>query len=292
MVERAAEVLDQGALDGQLLRGGRGESVAAGDVDGEDLSPGALLGEAGGPAYEGAALGAAGQADDDALPGLPGGADVVLAPVLAEVLVDPVGGPEQRQFAQGGEVAGAEVVGEGRVDLVGGVDVAVGHPAPQRLRAHVDQFDLVRPAHDLVGDGLPLAHARDRLDHVAERLQVLDVDGGDDVDAGREQFGDVLPALGVAGAGRVRVGELVHEGDRGAAGQDRVDVHLGEGGAPVFQGAARHLLQAAQHGLRARASVVLHERDHAVRAALHPAVALGEHRVGLADARRSAEVDA
>jgi hypothetical protein len=54
------------------------------------------------------------------------------------------------------QVARAEVVGERRVDLVGGVDVAVRHAAAQRLGGHVDELDLVGGAHDLVGDGLAL----------------------------------------------------------------------------------------------------------------------------------------
>ena len=84
----------------------------------------------------------------------------VLAAVLLEVLVDPVGDPQQGQLAQRGEVAGPEVVGQGGVDLVGLVDVAVRHPAAQRLRRHVDQLDLVGAAHHLVGHGLPLPYAR------------------------------------------------------------------------------------------------------------------------------------
>jgi hypothetical protein len=50
-------------------------------------------------------------------------------------------------------------------------------------------------------------------DDVVERLDVLDVDGGDDVDAGVQQLFDVLPPLLVAGAGCVGVGELVDERD-------------------------------------------------------------------------------
>ncbi|MDQ0949059.1 hypothetical protein QFZ24_002982 [Streptomyces phaeochromogenes] len=198
MVEGAAEVLGEGALDGQFLGRGGGQAVAAGDVDGEHLAAGALLREPGCAADERTALGSAGQAHDDAFAGLPGGADAVLAAVLLEVRVDAVGDPEEGQFAQGGEVAGAEVVGEGRVDLVGLVDVAVRHPAAQCLGRHVDQLDLVGPAHDLVRDGLALPYSRYRLDDVTERLQVLDVDRRDDVDSGGEEFLDVLPALGVA----------------------------------------------------------------------------------------------
>jgi hypothetical protein len=72
-VEGAAEVLDERALDGQFLRGGGGEAVAAGDVDGHGLAAGALLGEPGSTPYQGAAFGAGGQADDDALARAPDG---------------------------------------------------------------------------------------------------------------------------------------------------------------------------------------------------------------------------
>ncbi len=161
----------------------------------------------------------------------------------------------------------------------------------QRLGRHVDQLYLVGAADDLVRDGLPLAYARDRLHDVAQGFQVLDVDGGYDVDARGEEFLDVLPALGVAGAGDVGVGELVHEGDRGAALQDGVDVHLGADAVAVREGPGRNLLQPVQERFGAGPAVVLDDRDGAVGAALRTAVGLGEHRVRLADARCRAEVD-
>lgn len=133
VVERTAEVLDEGALSGEFLGRRGGQSVTAGDVDGEDLAAGALGGHPGRAADERTALGSAGEPYDDAFASLPGGADVVFAAVLLEVLVDPVGDPEQGELAQSGEVARAEVVGQGRVDPVRLVDVAVGHPPAQRL---------------------------------------------------------------------------------------------------------------------------------------------------------------
>ena len=113
-------------------------------------------------------------------------------------LVDPVGEPEQGELPQRREVADPEVVRQGGVDLLGLVDVAVGHPAAQRLRRHVDQLDLLGAAHHLVGHRLALHHPGDRLDDVVERLEVLDVDRRDDVDPGIQQLVDVLPALLVA----------------------------------------------------------------------------------------------
>ena len=73
----------------------------------------------------------------------------------------------------------------------------------------------------LVGDRLPLLDAADPLHHVVERLQVLDVDRGDHVDAGVEQLVDVLPALLVPAAGDVGVRELVDQRHRRAAGPAR-----------------------------------------------------------------------
>jgi hypothetical protein len=115
--------------------------------------------------------------------------------IALQALVHLVGQPEQGQFAQRGQVAGAEVVGQRGVDLLRRVDVAVCHPAAQRLRGHVHQFDLVGRADHGVRHGLPLRHAGDLLHDVVQRFQVLDVDVGDDLDAGRQQFLHVLPAL-------------------------------------------------------------------------------------------------
>ena len=139
--------------------------------------------------------------------------DAVGLAVLLERLVDPVGDPHQRELAERAEVALPEVVGERGVDLLGRVDVAVRHPAAQRLRRHVDELDLVGGPHDRVGDRLLLLDPGDLLDDVVHRLEVLHVDGGDDVDAGVEELVDVLPALLVARARHVGVRELVDQRD-------------------------------------------------------------------------------
>ena len=88
---------------------------------------------------------------------------------------------------------------------------------PERHRRQVDELELVGAADDLVGDRLALLDAGDLLDDVVQRLEVLDVQRRDDVDAGLEQLLDVLPALLVARAGDVRVRELVDERDLRAA---------------------------------------------------------------------------
>ena len=234
---------------------------------------------------------AAGQRDHDPLAGLPGGLDAVLGPVPLQALVHLVGQPEQGQLPQGGEVAGAEVVGQRGVDLLRRVDVPVRHPAAQRLRGDVDQFDLVRGPDHGVRHGLPLRHAGDLLDHVVEGFQVLDVDVGDDFDARGQQLLDVLPALGVPRSRHVGMRELVDQRDLGPAGQHGVEVHLLERPAPVGDRGPRDDLQAVQQRGGVRAAVRLHEGHHHVGAALSPPVPLAEHVKGLPGARRRAQVD-
>ena len=125
-------------------------------MHGEQVGAGVAGGDAGGPADQGVAFGAAGQRDDDALAGLPGGGDVVVGAVAVELFVDLAGQPEQGELPQRGQVADPEVVPQRGVDAVGRVDVAVGHPPAQRLGGDVDQLDLVGGADDLVRHGLPL----------------------------------------------------------------------------------------------------------------------------------------
>ena len=261
-------------------------------MHGEQVPAGGPGGDPGRAPDQRLALRAAGERDHHPLPGLPGAVDVVCRAVALQPLVHLVGQPQQGQLAQRGQVPGPEVVGQRRVDLLRRVDVAVRHPAAQRLRRHVDELDLVGRPDDGVGNGLPLRHAGDLLDHVVERLQVLDVDGGDDVDAGLQQFLDVLPALGVARAGHVGVRELVDERDLRLAGEHGVEVHLLEARAAVGDPGAGHDLQAVRAAQRCagRPWVSTKRHDH-VGAALRPPVALAEHGEGLAHAGGGAEID-
>ena len=166
-------------------------------------------------------------------------------PVALHRLVDLVGDPEQGELTERGQVADPEVVPEGGIDLLGCVHVPVRHPPSQSLGRHVDQLDLVGRPYHRVRHPFPLRHPGDLLDDVVERLEVLDVDGRDDVDAGREQLLDVLPALLVARPGDIGVRELVDQCDLRVAGKHRVDVHLGERRAAMLELATRHDLEPA-----------------------------------------------
>ena len=288
---RPAEAFHERPLARERIAGGRREAVLGRDVHGDEVSLYALC-HARGTTDEPVAVGGAGERDEHALAGLPGPVDAVKAPVLVECLVDAVGHPEEGELPERTEVPYAEVVAERGIDPLRGIDVPVGHAPAQRFGRHVDELDLVGAAGDLVRDRLPLGDPGDALDDVVERLEVLDVERRDDRDARVEQLVDVLPALLVPRAGDVRVRELVDEDDLRPAPQDRVDVHLLERRAAVFDALPRDHLEVADLRARQLAAVGLDEADDDIGPAAAAPAALAEHRVRLADARRRAEVDA
>ncbi len=214
----------------------------------------------------------------------PGTAGRGAAQLIERSVIGLTGQEAQGEIAQRGEVPGLEEAVECRVNAFCRVDVAVQHPPAQLLGRRIDQLDLIGPDQHRVGDAFAHPGAGDRLDGVGQALDVLGVEGADHADVGVQQLEDVLPALLVPpGAGHVRMGELVDEHQLGSAGEDRVEIHLGEPGAPVGDRLRRHHLQAIEPGRRGRAVVGLHDPGHDVTAACSPAGGLVEHRVGLAD---------
>ena len=116
----------------------------------------------------------------------------------------------------------------------GGIDLALAQALDQRLGREVDEHDLVGRGEHAVGEGLAHAHAGQLGDAVVQALEVLDVDGREHVDAGVEHVLDVLVALGVLDARRVRVRELVDQAQLGRALEDGGQVHLLEDAAAVL----------------------------------------------------------
>ena len=177
----------------QLLRRA-GEPVGRPDVHAQQFGVGSHR-HPGRPPDEGVAAGRARDRDHDPFARLPRTPDAVVVHVVLQRLVDLVRHPEQGELPERGEVAGTEVIAERGVDAVRRIDVPVGHAAPERLRRHVDELDLLGGPDDRVGNRLVLLDPGDALDDVVDRLEVLHVERRDDVDAGVDEFGDVLPSL-------------------------------------------------------------------------------------------------
>ena len=212
-----------------------------------------------------------------------------LAITLGQVVIDLGGGRLHRQFAQGGEVG----LGEKRVDrrprLLRHVDLAVAQTLEQLARRQVDQQQFVGFLQHPVRQGFAHLHAGDAAHLIVEAFQVLDVDRGVHVDAGGEQFLNVLPAFFVTTAGGVGVGQFVHQHQLRLGREQTVEVHFLELHATVFRAHQRQLRQAAEQRFGFGAAMGF---DHAGDD-FHTLAQLGvgrlQHGVGLADTGRGAE---
>ena len=120
---------------------------------------------------------------------------------------------------------------------------------------------------------------------------MLDVEGGVDVDAGGQQFLDVLPALGVARARRVGVGVFVEQQQGGTATQRCVEVELHQLAAAILDRNPRQDLETLQQRLCLLAAVGLDDTHDHIDPLEQPPLTGGQHFVGLPHPRRHAEVD-
>ena len=210
-----------------------------------------------------------------------------------ERLVDPVGEPEQGELAQRPRGCRGGSSSRARCRSARAGRRCRGRAGCGAPRGQVDELELVGAAHDLVGDRLALGDAGDLLDDVVERLEVLDVQRRDDVDARREQLLDVLPALLVPRA-RARSCARARRRARPAGGgrgrRRRPSPRTSRRGTSTWRRGttSRSPTCSAVFG---RPCVSTKPTTTSV-AVLGAAAPLVQHRERLADARRGAEVDA
>ena len=86
------------------------------------------------------------------------------------------------RLAQRRQVGGCEEMRERALGLLGNVDLAFLETLDQVVRRHVDEFDRVGTIEGRVGHRFVDPDAGDLGDDVVEALDVLDIDGGIDVD--------------------------------------------------------------------------------------------------------------
>ena len=118
---------------------------------------------------------------------------------------------------------------------------------------------------------------------------MLDVEGGEHVDAGIAQFLDILPAFGMAAAGGVGVGQLVDQRHLRPASQRRIEVEFGEGMGAMHNDLARQNLEGRGEGHRFGAAVGFDDAGHHIPALGQHMRALSQHFIGFAHARRGAQ---
>ena len=153
------------------------------------------------------------------------------------------------------------------------------------------EHDFVGVREHASGNVSRTAHAGELRDLVVQRFQVLDVDGREHVDVGVQQVARCprsawrarRPARWCARARRPGTARGAHE--------DAGQVHLLELVPPVVDRSSGDLLQALRHRRGLVAAVGLEDADDDVASGLGLGLALLQHAVGLADARRHAEED-
>ncbi len=192
-------------------------------------------------------------------------------------------------FAQRGEVGLGEKGVDGRACLFRHVDLAVAQALQQFAGRQVDQHQIKGFLQHPVRQRFTHLHAGDAAHLVIQAFQMLDVDGGIHINAGGEQFLNILPALRVSTAGCIGVRQFVDQYQARRSLEQRVEVHFFEGHAAIISAQQGLLRQAVEQRLGFCAAVGFdHARQH-----LHPLAQLRvsrlEHGVGLADAWRSPE---
>ena len=195
------------------------------DVDGEPLRL-EFVGQPSGGADQVFAVGAATGADQEPFGHRPGAGDGAGCHVGPHLVVHSGGGSAQSQFPQGDQVAGPEELADRLRGLLGNIHLALTQSLQQGLGRNIHQHDLSRLIKEAVWHGFPHRDRGDLGDDVAGALEVLDIDSGVHVNAGGQQFLDILPAFFVAASGRIGVGQLVDQGQLGLARQDSVDVEF------------------------------------------------------------------
>ncbi len=229
--------------------------------------------------------------DQDPRAHRPGALDTASTHRRADIQVDALGHRLESKLAQRGQVGGAEETVQGRARLLGHIDLALLEAVDQLARGQIHQHQIACLGDQGVGDGLAHPHAGDACDGVVEAFQMLDVDGGPDIDTVSEQLLDVLVATRVAGARDVAVREFVDQHHRRGTLQDRIQVQLLEDPAAIGDALPRDQLQSLGKGLGLRAPVALDQSDHHVHT-LAPGLLSGlQHLERLAHAGGCAEED-
>ena len=167
------------------------------------------------------------------------------------------------------------------VHPLGRVDLAGAQTLEQRLRREVDQDHLVGGPQNRVGKGLPHPDPGQLGDLVVERLQVLDVDGGEDVDSRFEHVLDVLVALLVLHPGGVGMGQLVDQRQVRRPADHRIGIHLPQDRVPVGNPRLGNRLETLGESHRLAAVVRFQVADHDVLPGFRLGVPLLKHPIGL-----------
>ena len=183
---------------------------------------------------------------------MPNLADRPVAAVGTHLFVHAVGGLPQGEFTQGDQVSLAEKIADRPLGLFRHVDFAVLERLRKESSSGVDvhEHNFVGLLEHVVRYRFPDTDAGNAADYIVEALQVLDVDGSVDVDAGSQQFIDVLAAFWMARALHIGVRQFVYQEQGRTAFERAINIKLLKTFAAILDFIARQHFQTFQqrHG--------------------------------------------
>ena len=223
------------------------------------------------------------QTDQQGIMGMPDPLYLLPMAIGTHLIVHPLGGATQCQLAQGHEIALAKEVFDGPLRLSRQIDLPLLETLAQIVRRQVHQLDLVCLVEEAIRHRLPHQNAGDTAHYVVEALQMLDVDGGKHIDARLQQLLHILPALGMAGALDIAVGQLVHQHHGRRPGQYPVQIKLRQAAPAVEVMIQRLHRQPLQQSRRLAATVGFNDPHQHIQSLGAQPLGLLQHGVGLAD---------
>ena len=116
---------------------------------------------------------------------------------VAQFPVDTFRRTSERHFAERRQVFFAKKILGGRSGAVADVNLALRQPLPQPVRCDVNQLDIVGLVEHGIRHGFANGDAGELLDEIVPAFEMLDVESGININAGIEQFEDILVAFGV-----------------------------------------------------------------------------------------------
>ena len=211
--------------------------------------------------------------------------------MFAQLRIHAVGRRPHGQFAQRRQIALHKEGGQRPRGLIFGIDFALLQAIHQLIRRQVDQFNLVRHFQHAIRHGFPHPDAGDARHRFIQRLDMLDVQRGEDVDARRKHLLHILPALFMAAALGIGMGQFVDEREVRLAGKKGIKIHLGQHAPLIEHGLAGKLRQTCQLGLCFGAAMGFDQRGDHVTAPGRLAMGVVKHRPGFAHAGGCAKKD-
>ncbi len=223
--------------------------------------------------------------------GLPHRVDRFFDPVRLHVILDPVGGAAQRQFAQRDQIAFAEKILRRTLGLLRLIHLAGPEPRQQFIGRKIDQHHFIGFIEHGIGQGFRDADPGDAADHIVQAFQMLHIDRRIHIDAGVQQFVDILPALRMARTGRIRMREFIHQDQRRLQRQRRIQIEFLDNLVPILDLLERQHGQSVQQRGGLAAAMRLDNADQHRTSFRLQLAGRSQHRISLADAGRRAEID-